>query len=547
MDRSKWLLRLIWVRVLVFTVFVAAQVVVTSQPGDDIAGLLDQGSDLLVLLAAVYFLSFCWFALRRLNSSYVNQAYAQIAVDLLLITWAVNRTGGLDSYFSSLYFLEIVMSSILLKRRGAYLTAIATSLLHGVHLDLAYFQIVGSTTTELTPLIDLQIIVGLSIFGFCAVGYLANFLAENLQTSDEALEESTGQVAFLEALTAHIVESLGSGLITTNLEGKIFVFNPAAERIIGSDAGDAVGRRIQEVIPALGTDVGFGHFEMTMEASSGREICLQFSVTPLVMNPGELTGYVWSFDDVTELREMERKLRKQERMAAIGVMSAGIAHEIRNPLASITGSFDLLQSELDLEDEQKQLVGIIARETERLNQTINDFLLYARPVVPRMRSTGLDQLIDDAVQLMRNNPDLKAGHRIETDLDSVTATLDEGMMRQVFFNLASNAFKAMPESGILKIRLQNLGDRVEIRFEDSGIGMSPEEVDSVFLPFNSSFPAGTGLGLSIVYQIVNSHSGLIDVVSTPGVGTVFTINIPRLQESGLDPEPAKSPEPTHVR
>jgi len=129
---------------------------------------------------------------------------------------------------------------------------------------------------------------------------------------------------------------------------------------------------------------------MTMEASGGREICLQFSVTPLVMKPGRPTGYVCSFDDVTELREMERKLRKQERMAAMGVMSAGIAHEIRNPLASITGSFDLLQSELDLDEEQKQLVGIIARETGRLNQTINDFLLYARPVVPRMGSTGLD-------------------------------------------------------------------------------------------------------------------------------------------------------------
>jgi len=141
---------------------------------------MDEGSDLLVLLAAVYALSFCWFALRRLNSLYVNQAYAQIAVDLLLTTWAVNRTGGLDSYFSSLYFLEIVMSSILLKRRGAYLTAIATSLSHGVHLDLAYFQIIPSTTTGFRSLIDLQIIVGLSIFGFCAVGYLANFLAENL-------------------------------------------------------------------------------------------------------------------------------------------------------------------------------------------------------------------------------------------------------------------------------------------------------------------------------------------------------------------------------
>jgi two-component system sensor histidine kinase PilS (NtrC family) len=547
MDRSKWLLRLIWVRVLVFTAFVAAQVLIASPDGNGLDGLLDREFDLLVLLFAVYALSFCWFALRHLNSSYVNQAYAQIAVDLLLITWAVNRTGGLDSYFSSLYFLEIVISSILLKRRGAYLTAIATSLLHGVHLDLAYFQVIPSTTTGSLPLIDLQIIVGLSIFGFCAVGYLANFLAENLHTSDAALEESTGQVAFLQALTSHIVDSLGSGLITTDLDGKIFVFNPAAERIIGRRSNDTVGRLIQDLIPELDADIGVGHFEITTETSDLRKLCLQFSVTSLVMTPGRPTGYVWSFDDVTELREMEGKLRKQERMAAIGVMSAGIAHEIRNPLASITGSFGLLRSELDLKDEQKQLAGIIARETERLNQTINDFLLYARPVLPRLRSTRLDTVIADSVQLMENSPDLKPGHRIEKSLDPVTATVDESMMRQVFFNLASNAFKAMPEKGVLNVRLQHLGDHFEIRFEDSGKGMTPEQVDSVFLPFNSSFPAGTGLGLSIVYQIVNSHHGVIDVVSRPDVGTVITINIPRGEVSGQSTTTSRTDQAARVR
>jgi two-component system sensor histidine kinase PilS (NtrC family) len=176
MDRSKWLLRLIWVRLVVFSVFVAA----------------DRSVDMLVLLAAVYALSFCWLAFWRLNSSYDKQAYWQIGVDLLLITWMVNRTGGLDSYFSSLYFLEIVMSSILLRRRGAYLTATVASLLHGVHVDLAYFQVIPSTATSFPPLITLQGVVGITIFGFCAVGFLANVLAENLHLSDVALEESTG-------------------------------------------------------------------------------------------------------------------------------------------------------------------------------------------------------------------------------------------------------------------------------------------------------------------------------------------------------------------
>jgi hypothetical protein len=202
MERGKWLLRLIWVRAGIFTVFVAAQ----------------RSVDMLVLLGAVYALSLCWVAFIRLNKSYVAQAYAQIAVGLLPITWAVNRTGGLDSYFSSLYFLEIVMSSILLERRGAYLTAIASSLLHGVHIDLAHFQVIPSTTVNFPEFVELQYIVGVTILGFSAVGFPANVLAENWHISDAALEKSAGEVASLQALNTRIVESLGSGLITTDLE-----------------------------------------------------------------------------------------------------------------------------------------------------------------------------------------------------------------------------------------------------------------------------------------------------------------------------------------
>jgi two-component system sensor histidine kinase PilS (NtrC family) len=512
---------MIWVRVVVFTLFVTAQLTIVRGPRED-------PTDLLVLLGAVYALSFCWLGLRHLNRSYLNQAYAQIAVDLVLITWTVNRTGTIDSYFGLLYFVAIVMSSILLRRKSSYTTAIAASLLYGVHLDLAYFGVLPSTGSEsFPPLINLQIIVGVTIFGFCAVGFLVNTLVETLHVSDVALEESTEQVAFLQALTTRIIDSLGSGLITTDLSGRIFVFNPAAERILGKNADRVVGRAIHEAVKGLGPDIEIGHFELTTTNGDGHQVCLSLSVTTLTTGPGRPTGYVWSFDDVTGMREMEARLHEQEKMAAIGVLSAGIAHEIRNPLASIAGSFGLLRSELDLDRDQQRLAEIILRETERLNHTVTDFLHYARPMVPRMRWTDLARLIRDCVQLLENSTDLNAGHRIETDLEPATAVADQEMMRQVFFNLASNAFKAMPESGTLTVTLRAVGDRVRIGFKDTGFGMNSEEVERVFVPFNSSFRRGTGLGLSIVYQIVSNHDGRIDVESAPGDGTAFTIDIPR--------------------
>ena len=529
-DRGKWLLRLIWVRVVVFSIFVAAQ----------------PSLDMLLLLAAVYVLSFLWFAFLRLNQSYLPQAYAQIVVDLLLITWMVNRTGGLDSYFSSLYFLEIVMSSILLKPRRAYVVAITASMLHGVHMNLAHFGVLPSTTTTFPELITLQYIVGVTIFGFCAVGFLANVMAENWHTSDAALEESTEQFEFLQALTAHIIDSLGSGLVTTDLEGRIFLFNPAAAEISGRSSSAVVGRGIWEVFPELPEGAGVGGFEIETPGPGNRAMCLQFLVTALAVDERGPTGYVWCFDDVTDMREMERELRRRERMAAIGVMSAGIAHEIRNPLASITGSLGLLQSELTLGAEQQQLVSIVARETERLNQTINDFLLYARPSLPQPKPLRLDTVILDVLQLIGNSPDRRSDHEIHTALDPVTVRADESMMRQVVHNLVSNAFKAMPESGTLEIALRETGDRARLEFRDSGIGMTPQDIDRLFLPFHSGFRSGTGLGLSIVYQIVTAHHGHIWANSKPGQGTVFNVELPAGPEAVEKVEASEAGETQYV-
>jgi two-component system sensor histidine kinase PilS (NtrC family) len=287
---------------------------------------------------------------------------------------------------------------------------------------------------------------------------------------------------------------------------------------------DALHMTIRELFPEV-QRVEAMRFETWTKRTDGQDIFLRFSVSPIMIDEKNTAGYVWSIDDLTELRLLERQVRQKEQMAAIGAMSAGIAHEIRNPLASITGSFDLLRSELELNSEQGRLVEIIKRETERLNKTIADFLTYARTPAPKLEAADLSVLISETVSLMRNSPELKSNHTIETRLESVSRPVDESMMRQVFYNLATNAFKAMPEGGKLTIRLEARTGSARIEFEDTGEGIEEDQLKKLFVPFYSLFRNGTGLGLPIVYQIVNAHNGNLAVRSRKGAGSVFVIDI----------------------
>ena len=518
MDRRTWLLRLIYVRFIVFSAFIPLSLSISSNLKPERVG------DMQLLLLVVSALSLLWWALLKHNTSYVAQAYGQIAVDLLLITWTVNRTGGVDSYFASLYYLAIVMSSILLERRGAFFAATASSILHFAHLDLAHFRYIDDLSRGQFPLPALQFIIALNIFGFCTVAYLSNFLAESWRKTGAELQKSTGQVAFLQAFSDRILDSMGSALVTTDVNGRIFLFNRAAGRLTARNPREVLTKSIWEVFPGLRSDTETTKSDVWTKRKDGRDIYVRYSVSPILIDEKDTAGHVWCFDDLTEIRLLERQVRQKEQMATIGALSAAIAHEIRNPLASITGSFKLLQSDLQLTDDQNQLAGIISRETERLNRTISEFLSYARTPAPQLRRTDLSVLVSEMVSLMRNSADVNGRHSIEMRLQPVYAMVDESMMRQVFYNLATNGIKAMPDGGTLTISVEPRNG-AQVRFQDTGIGMDDSEMKNLFVPFHSSFKNGTGLGLPIVYQIVTAHNGVIGVKSRKGEGSTFFVDL----------------------
>jgi two-component system sensor histidine kinase PilS (NtrC family) len=387
--------------------------------------------------------------------------------------------------------------------------------------------------------------VGLFDVAFFVVGLLSARLAERQSRSDVRLAAATQSLANLRALHERIVASIRSGVVTTDLEGRIFTFNHAAQEIThypeetirGQDASilfSDLKDHVTQTLSALGKGDNSPRFETNCLTSEGMRLRLGYSISPLSTEAGETTGMVITFQDLTQVRSLEETSRRQDRLAAIGRMAASIAHEIRNPLAAMRGSIQMLRSEMNSDPAQMELMEIILRESDRLNRIITDFLSYARPRSLIQARVDVGDLLHQTFALMRHSPEIGANQSIVEELpdESLFAEADEGQLKQVFWNLSRNALQAMPQGGTLRATLEkNSNQRLRITFADTGRGMSPEQVEHLFEPFSST-TGGTGLGLSIVYQIIRDHGGTINVRSLVGQGTTITVELPEVTEPG---------------
>jgi two-component system sensor histidine kinase PilS (NtrC family) len=384
------------------------------------------------------------------------------------------------------------------------------------------------------------------------VAYLGAYLAERLRLADQELKEQRDDLATLRALNDHIVESINSGLLTTDLEGRITFVNPAAAEITGRPAETLVGTDARDLFlmpsdflerteAVLRQDRRF-RFEKYWPRREGEELFLGLAVSILRNRAGDPLGYLFMFQDLTEIQALEQEVRLKERMAALGEMAAGMAHELRNPLASICGSIQTLGSEMDPRGEEADLMDIVLRESQRLDRTIRNFLLFARPGSFSPRVVDLGPLLEEMARLLRNGPDFREGHRVEVIAEDGPAfcEADPDRIKQVFWNLAQNALRAMPERGTLEVRLEPEGeDRLCIRIRDEGTGMTEEQARSYFQPFSGKFREGTGLGAAIVYRIVEEHGGQVRLRSVPGQGTEVSVILPRRVGALRDDRPGQ--------
>ncbi|HSS97654.1 MAG TPA: ATP-binding protein [Terriglobales bacterium] len=544
LDERNWLAWLVKVRIIILTLLLGIELSIARLTPNPLPVGLFVGIVLLwYALSGFYLLLLSFWEEHRI------QSLLQVFTDLVLVTAVVYATGGVDSSLNFLYPLVIIVASVLLSRTWTYISAVVASILYGAVLELTYYESLKSYSTSHPASSALNAIILINLCAFMAVAYLAGLLAAKLRQVNVKLKHTSGALEDLQALHENIIQSISGGLITTGLDGHITLANAAAQSSLELSERELWGKPIHELfldpLPIMESDRLHG--EVRYNGQNSFKKTFRVRVSTLSVKERGILGYVYALDDLTEVRRLEREVRMQDRLAAVGRLAAAIAHEIRNPLSSIAGSASMLVSMPNLNDEHRQLLQIVTRESERLNGIITDFLAYSRNKQYKLAEVDLLPLLEDTLTLLEHRLLAEnTGIRIERkfDVTEAKALADGDKIKQVFWNFCENAVRAMKEGGVLTISVNVAGPDWNISFADTGPGISPQIVDKIFEPFQSQFEGGTGLGLAIVYQIVQAHDGKVWARSKFGQGSEFVLRLhrPAAEEAGPTAEIQKTLE-----
>jgi two-component system sensor histidine kinase PilS (NtrC family) len=548
LKKLHWLMLL---RVLIITFFLGVTILIQlKQTPSYLAPFLIY---LYTVIVIVYFLTFIYaFIINRIKNLPFF-AYLQIIADIFLITFLIYSTGGRESIFTFMYTISIITASILVYRKGGVLVASLCSILYGGLLDLEFYGVIHPVSSKvLEPRdyhsTDLFYSILMNITAFYLVAFLSSLLSEQARRSGRELQKKRVDFDQLEVLNRNIVQSINSGLLTTDLEGKVTFFNKAAEEITGYSFSQVYNSKAEKMFPFLKKPLNSDHpssrFESEFKREDGDTLYLGFSTSPLRDSRGEELGDILIFQDLTKLKAMEEHIKMVDRLAAVGRLAAGIAHEMRNPLASMSGSIQVLKSELQLDDGNERLMDIAIRETERLNALITDFLLFAKPGLEGKEMVDITKVISDTLGEFASSPEWNKDIEVYKNLSGDgKVEANPRQLKQVFWNLFINAVQAMPEGGKLKVEVRSQKSEVrslkymsnnqkvednflEILITDTGCGIPKENLDKIFDPFFTTKEKGAGMGLAIAYRIIESYKGETVVKSKVGQGTTFTIYLP---------------------
>lgn len=506
---------------------------------------------LYVLLLVSYVAGGVLYVATRLGLDPVTGTWITMITDVLLETGILHYGGGASSPFALIFGFSIIAAAFLLRAPGGLGIALLACVCYVGYGTLQGKGILEPAETHFNGDIPtpgfLKTYMHVSLFFI--VGAVSSYFSERIRHKGRLLHTAEAELKQLRVDTNRILNDLNSGVIVTDREGRILTLNPTGAEILGVDlslaqsstvaevCGYGMRRLADELMAALETGTGKQRHEIIVERRNGSRFPLGVSLSVLGGSSGDRRGVIALFQDLTTVRDMEERVRKADRLAAIGELSAGIAHEIRNPLASISGSIEMLSSELELDGENRRLMELITKESERLDRIIGDFLDYARLRAPARNEVSVDRCLDDVIVLLKNSAAIRCNiERQKAGGDEeIIARLDEEHMKQVFFNLAINACEAMGK-GVLVIRVERFAESgLTISFIDEGRGISEEAKSRLFEPFFTTKDDGTGLGLAIANKIVEAHGGHIEARNLASRGAEFTIRLP--EEAIVQPLP----------
>ena len=545
-------------RVVLISLVLGAATLLYWLAGADLAAPSAVG--LYGIISVTYLLTIVHALLLRGGAGRVERlAHIQLATDVVISAVLVHLTGGAQSAYTFFFPLTVIGAAVIASRRATAAVAMSAAILFLLVGLLGWAGVLPSLSGQalppsaLTP-IELSRSLGLNLAALIGVSVLALALSRQLQLASATIEVERSAAADLITLHSDIVRCLSSGLLTVGRDDRVLTINQSACEILDTTPREASGAEIERVLPGLaprlselGERGSLQRGELTVRRDGRADLVLGVSVSPLFDHGGRFLGRVVNFQDLTELRKMEESVRRAERLAVVGGLAAGVAHEIRNPLASISGSIELLRTMPQADDDSRALMTIVTREIDRLNLLLTDLLDYANPRPMRVAPLDLAELVRDTVRVFGQDRSL-AGVAVELvgeeDLPAVEMEGDAAKLRQVLWNLLRNAAEAAGRGGgRVRVELRRGDDEAQVRVEDDGPGIPPEHRDRLFEPFFTTKARGTGLGLATVHSLVTDHRGTIEVDSDPGRGTCFTVRLPYTAGRGRTSSPPPEATP----
>jgi len=500
-----------------------------------------------VLVALIYLLTFCYVVVLKCIKNLARFAYFQLLIDTIFITAIIYTTGGIESIFSFLYQLNIIAGAILLYRRGGLIIASCSTILYGAFLDFSYYGLINPLGYRYPYVYEYQVseifyMILVNGAAFYLVAILSSFLSEQIRKGKAELKDRQRDLVDLEMLKENIVQSISSGLIAVDEHNKIIAFNKGAEEIFRVHSRDVMRREVSEVLPFvapyLGRNTPNTVCQLVYKGNDNQRLDLLLNVSPLQGQDGNTRGEILIFQDTTRLMEMEREVKRVENLAMLGELAAGVAHEIRNPLASISGSIQVLNDSLSKGQAHvnKRLMDIVLREVDRLNHLVSDFLQFARPQRSKIEEFDLNKLIKDTLYLFQTSQRWSQKIEVEATFQRpLTIASDPQQLKQVFWNVLMNAYEAMPKGGMVRVRTERESGSssskeaeraVRIKVEDTGPGIDLSVIEDMFKPFSTAKKDGSGLGLAIVKKIVENLGGEVSGYNLQGGGAAISIVLP---------------------